>query len=502
MDSLQTILIVGGLLVLLGIFASKASGRLGVPALLIFLVIGMVAGSEGLGGIAFDSAQLAQTVGVVALILILFSGGLDTSLASIRPVIGRAVGLSTVGVIVTAALVGGFAALVMGLSWREGLLLGAIVSSTDAAAVFAVLRSRDVRLRADVRNLLEVESGSNDPMAVFLTVSLITLIQSGDVPLGSLVVSFLLQMGLGAGLGYGLGRLARLVLDHARLDHDGLYPVLSLTLLGLTFGVTSFVEGNGFLAVYVAGIVLGNAVYAHKRSLMRFHEALAWLAQIAMFLTLGLLVSPAHIVPVIGVGLLAAVFLMLVARPLSVFLVLAFSRYEWQARLLVGWVGLRGSVPIILATFPLVAGLPGADAIFSMVFFIVLTSALVQGTTIPAVARRLQMEGPAYRGEPVASGEPLERHLVEYAVSATSPLVGQQVAKAALPDTAHLLIIERGGTFIVPRGDTRIRCDDILALLTDAAAEMALEGRGLQQLSRTPAVCAVATAGGMGALAS
>ncbi len=497
MSNIEVVLIIGGVLALLSVFASKASGRLGVPALLLFLAIGMLAGSEGLGGIHFDDPQLAQTIGIIALALILFSGGLDTPAASIRPVIGRALGLSTVGVFVTAILVGGFATLITDLSWREGLLLGAIVSSTDAAAVFAVLRSKDVRLRTHVRDLLEVESGSNDPMAVFLTVSLVSLIQDPGTPLAGFVLSFVLEMGLGFVLGYAMGRLGTLVLNHARLDYDGLYPVLSLTILVLIFGVTSFLSGNGFLAVYVAGITMGNSVFIHKRSLMRFHDGLAWLGQIAMFLTLGLLAFPSHIMQVIGAGLLAALFLMLVARPVAVYLVLAFSRFEWRARTLVGWVGLRGSVPIILATFPLVAGLSGSELIFNLVFFIVLTSALVQGTTIPLVARWLRMEGPVFRVDLAATDEPLDRQLVEYLVPERSRLVGQQVAKARLPEAAHVLLIQRDASFIVPRGSTRIRRGDILVLLAEDEALRELEGREtLERLSRTPAVCALTDAEG------
>jgi cell volume regulation protein A len=289
-------------------------------------------------------------------------------------------------------------------------------------------------------------------MAVFLTLSLITLIQDPGSSVIAMVPSFLLQMGLGGLLGYVLGRLATVALNRANLDYEGLYPVLSLTLMVLVFAFSSYVGGNGFLAIYVAGITMGNSVFIHKRSLLRFHDGLAWLGQITMFLTLGLLVFPSQIVPVIGTGVLVALFLMFVARPISVHLLLAFSRFGWRSRTLVGWVGLRGAVPIILATFPLVAGLPGSSVIFNMVFFIVLTSALVQGTTIPLVAKWLGVEGPAYRSEPVSSAEPMERQLTEYLVPEDSRLVGRQIARAGLPDGAHALLIERYATFIVPSG--------------------------------------------------
>jgi potassium/hydrogen antiporter len=478
MKDLELILVLACGLVLVSILASKASGRSGVPALLLFLAVGMLAGSEGLGGIAFDDAGLARAVGVVALALILYSGGLDTRWESIRPVLGRGVLLATAGTLVTAGLVGGLVLLVTDLPALQALLLGAVVSSTDAAAVFSVLRARKVGLPGPVRSLLELESGSNDPMAVFLTVSLITLITTGSGSAPSLAASFALQMGLGLALGYGLGRAMRWVLDHIALDHDGLYPVLSLTLVLLTFAATQYAGGSGFLAVYVAGLVMAGRAYLHKRSLTRFHDGLAWLAQIAMFLTLGLLVFPSRMVPLLGVAALVTAFLTLVARPLAVYAALLRSRFSLRERTLIGWAGLRGAVPIILATFPLVAGVPGGETLFNIVFVVVLASTLVQGTTIPAVARGLGLEGPAYEAEPVWAGEPVRRDLAEFRVPADSPLVGRQVAQAGLPGGADAVLLRRYDTYVLVRGSTRLRRDDVLLLLTDDPALRELEARG------------------------
>jgi len=484
MGNLDLVLVLACILVLISILASKASGRSGVPALLLFLAIGMLAGSEGLGGIYFDNAVLARSVGIVALALILYSGGLDTRVASIRPVLGRGIVLATAGTLVTAGLVGLVVVPITDLSILEALLLGAVVSSTDAAAVFAVLRARKVRLPSPVRSLLELESGTNDPMAVFLTVALITLITGEDGSPLALAGWFVLQMGLGSLLGYALGRAMAFVINRIGLDHDGLYPVLSLTLVLLTYGLTAYAGGSGFLAVYIAGVVMGNRAYIHKRSLTRFHDGLAWLMQIAMFLTLGLLVFPSQILPVMGIGVLIAAFLMFVARPVSVYFSLLKSRFNLREQTLIGWVGLRGAVPIILATFPLVAGISGGEKVFNIVFFIVLASALVQGTTIPGAARWLRVEGTAFEPEPISSGEPVQRVLVEYRVPEDAPIVGRQIAQAGFPAAAEVVLIMRYDSYIVAKGSTRLRRGDLLLVLGDEDSLAAVDAQG--ELVREP----------------
>ncbi|HWW61042.1 MAG TPA: potassium/proton antiporter, partial [Thermoanaerobaculia bacterium] len=394
--TLEQLLLAAGLLLLLSVIASKASGRLGVPSLLVFLALGMFAGSEGLGGIDFDDARAAQWLGVFALAFILFAGGLETNWKYVRGSARRAISLSTAGVAVTTAVVALFARLFLQFSLAEGFLLGAIVSATDAAAVFSILRASGVRLSERVVSTLELESGSNDPMAVFLTTAAVQLLRH-DSRHGAwfLVVEFVREMSFGAAVGLGAGFLAVWFLNRTRLEHGGLYPVLTIATVLLTYGVADLIGGNGFLAVYLAGIVMGNRNFIQRRSLTRFHDGIAWLMQIAMFLTLGLLVFPSHLVPVAGVSLAVAAILTLVARPAAVFVALSASGMTWREKLLIGWIGLRGAVPIVLATFPLLAGVPRAEMIFDIVFFVVLASVALQGTTIPIVARWLGLDASA-----------------------------------------------------------------------------------------------------------
>jgi potassium/hydrogen antiporter len=470
MTSIDHILVAASVLLLLSVLASKASAKLGIPALLLFLVLGMLAGSDGPGGIYFDDAHLAQSLGVVALALILFSGGLDTEWSSVRPVLLKGLALSTAGVLITAVLVGLFARVVLGFSLLEGILLGAIVSATDAAAVFSVLRARSVGLKGNVRPLLELESGSNDPMAVFLTTGLIGILTQPDARWFSLVPMFIQQMALGAALGYATGKLTIFIINRLELEFEGLYPVLTLSLILLSYGVTATVGGNGFLAVYIAGLVLGKNDFIHKRSVMRFHDGLAWLMQIAMFLALGLLVFPSHLVPIVGLGLLASLFLMIVARPISVLATLAFSGMKLNEKLMISWVGLRGAVPIVLATFPLLAGMPRAEIIFDLVFFIVLTSILLQGTSMPLLARWLKLEAPVRN-----KVHPLElertagvnSQLVDVEVPDESAVVGKQIVGAGFPRGALIVLIGRGNEFIVPNGGTVIEPADRLLVLAD-----------------------------------
>jgi cell volume regulation protein A len=381
-------------LLLLSVFASKASGRLGVPALLLFLFIGMLAGSEGPGGIGFDYPRLAQSLGVVALSLILFSGGLDTRWHTIRPVLAQGLALATLGVCLTAGLIAWFAAVVLKFSWLEGMLLGAIVSSTDAAAVFSVLRSRQARLRGQLTSLLELESGINDPMSIFLTLGLITLLTHPSTSPFVLIPMFLQEMLLGALLGYSIGALMIVLIERIKLEYEGLYTVLTLALALLSYALTASVGGNGFLAVYVTGLVVGSSWVSHKEHLIRFHNGQAWLMQIVMFLTFGLQVFPSKILPIVGVGIILSLFLIFVARPGSVFATLLPTRMTVKEKLFVSWVGLRGAAPIVLATFPVIAGVPKADMMFHLVFFIVLTSVLLQGTSLSLVARWLGLSVP------------------------------------------------------------------------------------------------------------
>lgn len=469
--SIDTILVALSLLLLASIAASKVSVRLGIPALLLFLGIGMLAGSEGPGGIYFDDAWLAQLLGVVALTLILFSGGLDTQIADIRPVLGQGLVLSTAGVLITALAVGWFATLVLDFSFKEGVLLGAIIASTDAAAVFSVLRGRSLDLKHGLKPLLELESGSNDPMAVFLTLGLIRLVEHPDASVLGLIPFFLRQMVLGVLLGYGAGWLIRLGINRLRLEYDGLYPVLTVALALLAYSATSALGGNGFLAVYLAGVMTGNDNLIHKSSLKRFHEALAWLMQILMFLALGLLVFPSRLLPLAGSALLIATFLILVARPLSVLITLAWTRRGWSEKVFLSWVGLRGAAPIILATFPMLADLPRSETLFNLVFFIVLTSILVQGTSLAFVARWLKVGAPAqartaYPLEFVPAAS-LKSELIELTLAPGSPVIGRRVVELGFPEAALIVLLNRGGEFIIPAGSTTLEAGDTILVFSE-----------------------------------
>ena len=469
--AIEYLLLIGSALILLSIALAKVSDNLGVPTLLLFLGIGMFAGPEGPGGITLNDASLAQSIAIVALLFILFAGGLDTQWSIVRPVFWHATGLATVGVFVTALAVGMFACFVLDISLLHGLLLGAIVSSTDAAAVFAVLRSKNVSLRGELTPLLELESGSNDPMAVFLTVGVIHLLNEVDATVGSLVMRFVVQMGIGAVFGLGLGRALVLILNRLRFPYEGIYPVFVLAFAGLAYGATAVAGGSGFLAVYIAGIVAGNSVFVQKRSLLRFFDGLAWLSQIAMFLTLGLLVFPSHIIPILGAGLLISAFLMFVARPLSVFLCLIRTRFHWRERSLISWVGLRGAVPIILATFPLLAGLQHAELMFNLVFFIVLSSALLQGWSIPVAARMLRVDAPVQPKlrSPIefSPAHGVDTDLVELIVPYDSEVVGKSIVELGMPQESLVTLISRNGEFIVPCGGTILQDGDTLLVLVN-----------------------------------
>jgi cell volume regulation protein A len=455
-------------LLLLSIFASKLSTRLGVPALLFFLLVGMLAGADGPGGIYFDDFRIAQAVGSVALVFILFSGGLDTNWQYVRPVLGPGLALSTAGVLLAALIAGAFAHFALGLSVLEGVLLGAIVSATDAAAVLALLRAGTLRLRGRLAPLLEFESGSNDPMAVFLTVGAIQLITNPELSPLTLAWRFVVQMLLGAALGYGVGRVAVIVINRLRLAFDGLYTVFTITVVLAVFGGAEALGGNGFLAAYVAGITMGNHNFVHKRSLLHFHDGLSWIMQIAMFLILGLLVFPSRLPAIAGVALLFTAFMIVVARPLSVLLTLLPVRLPLADKAFLSWGGLRGAAPIVLATFPALAGIPRAESIFNVVFFVVLLSVLLQGTTARLAARLLKVEAPPAEH----NGDVEARHLInltgglrEIIVPAQSASVGRSLVELDLPTGFLVVLIERRGESVVPNGDTVLEAGDHLLVL-------------------------------------
>ncbi len=469
--TIENILLVGSLLLLISIVVGKTSYKFGVPTLLLFLGVGMLAGADGLVDIHFDDPKIAQFIGIVSLNFILFSGGLDTNWGEVRPILREGVVLSTVGVLLTAVSIGTFVYYITDFTIYESMLLGSIVSSTDAAAVFSILRSKNLALKKNLRPTLELESGSNDPMAYVLTISFLTLVVYQDQSIWSVVPKFLQQMVVGAIAGFAFGKISKYVINRIKLDFQGLYPVLVIALMFITFSATDFVGGNGFLAIYICAVYLGNQDLIHKRSILKMFDGLAWLMQIVLFLTLGLLVYPSHIIPVIGIGLLISLFLILVARPVSVMLSLMFFKMKFRRRVYISWVGLRGAVPIVFATYPLLAGIDKADMIFNIVFFISVTSVLIQGTTLSVVAKWLRVALPAQEKRMTATDMLLMDNpktlLKEIPVGTDCYAANKQIVELGFPKHAIIAMIKRDGEFITPNGSTIIEDKDTLFVLAD-----------------------------------
>ncbi|THF86220.1 potassium/proton antiporter [Deinococcus sp. KSM4-11] len=478
--SVELVLLAAGVLLLVSLGVSRVGGRLGIPGLLLFLGVGMLFGSDGLG-IQFHNYRLSQAIGTLALCFILFQGGLDTNWVQTRPVVRRGLSLATLGVLGTAGIMAAFTHFAFGFPWLVAWLLGAIVSSTDASAVFSVLKERKLGLKGDVTPLLEFESGGNDPMAVFLTVGLLELIAHPEAGVLSIVPLFLEEMLIGALVGYALGRAALWIINHVQLQFEGLYSVLSIALALTIFGGAAVAGGSGFLAIYIAGVILGNAEFIHKRSLVNFHDGLSWLMQVAMFLTLGLLVNPHDLLPTAGLALACALVLVFLARPLSVYLSLANAKMPANEKGMVAWVGLRGAVPIVLATFPLLAHVPQAQTLFNIVFFIVLTSVLLQGTTLTLVARWLHVRenmppAPTYPIAYTPTGQG-KNGMVEVEVRAGSEAAGQRIVDLRLPPEALLILVHRAGEFLIPKGATQLLAGDSVLVLAEGDALRAVRER-------------------------
>lgn len=468
----ENILLVGSILLFISLLAGKTSYKLGIPVLLLFLGIGMLAGSEGIGGINFDNPGIAQFIGVIALNFILFSGGFDTSWESARPVAWQGFTLSTLGVLLTAVSLGIFVWLVTDFTIYEGLLLGSIVSSTDSAAVFTILRSKNVAIKGNLRSLLELESGSNDPMAYVLTVTFTGLVVNQDATLAAAVPALLIQLVVGGLAGFLFGISGKWLINHIRLDYESLYIVLVIAIMMFSFAATDSIGGNGFLAVYLCAIYLGNQDLIHKKKILKSFDSFAWLMQIVLFLTLGLQVFPSHVFPVMALGLLISAFLIVVARPLSVFISLQFFKVRSRSRLFISWVGLRGAVPIVFATFPLLAGAEKADMIFNIVFFISLTSVLIQGTTLPIVAKWLHLTLPVkvkQRSQiDIELSDSVKSLLTEIVVPHGSNAVGKQLVDLHLPKTALISFIQRDSKFITPNGATELLPNDKLFVISES----------------------------------
>jgi len=454
----ENILLIGSLLLFISIIVGKTSYKFGVPTLILFLAIGMLAGSDGIGGIRFDDPKLAQFIGIVSLNFILFSGGLDTNFKAIKPILKEGLVLSTLGVFLTAATLGVFVWFVTDFTIYESLLLGSIVSSTDAAAVFSILRSKNLALKTNLRPTLELESGSNDPMAYVLTLACLSLVINQDQSVFTMVLMFFQQMILGGIAGFAFGKLSKIIINRIKLGFEGLYPVLVIALMFITFSATDFVGGNGFLAIYICAVYLGNQDLIHKSTILKMFDGIAWLMQIVLFLTLGLLVFPSHIIPYMGIGLLISVFLILVARPAAVFISLIFFKMKMRRRFYISWVGLRGAVPIVFATYPLLAGIDKANV-------------LIQGTTLSLFAKWLNVALPE-EVKPIAEND---RYILNLPKSAMEEIlippnsfaVDKRIIDLHFPKSAFIVMIKRNDKFVRPGGSTVIEANDTLVLLLD-----------------------------------
>lgn len=486
----ENILLVGSILLIAGVLIGKSSYRFGLPILLIFLLVGMAFGTDGIG-IQFSDMHTAQFIGMIALCIILFSGGMGTKLSAIRPVIVPGLILSTVGVLLTALVTGLFIWWLSGMDWTNihfaflpSLLLAATMSSTDSASVFGILGSQKVALRNNLRPMLELESGSNDPMAYMLTIILIEAITlGGGLSAGGIIVELLLQFGVGAAGGFLIGKITLWLIGFycrmgrstgAKEDASQATSMISILMIGyvfFTFAVTTALAGNGYLAVYICGIVLGNAKLPNHRGIAKFLDGMTWLAQIVVFLMLGLLVNPHEMMGVVAVSLLIGVFMILVGRPLSVFLsLLPLRNISTRSKLFVSWVGLRGAVPIIFATYPVVAGIEGAGQIFNIVFFVTLLSLLVQGTTVIASARKLKLiDTDAKEDEDfgVELADELPTTLQTITLTEQSLAEGNTLRDMNLPAGSLVMMIRRGSRYIVPNGTRRLQPGDTLLIIKE-----------------------------------
>jgi cell volume regulation protein A len=464
MFAVDRILLIVGLLWVVGILSSKISSRVGLPVLVVFVGVGMLAGSEGPGGIAFENYTLAHGIGTVALAIILFDGGLRTSLASIRLTLAPALSLATFGVVLTAAITGFAASHILGITPLMGLLLGSIVGSTDAAAVFAALRSAGLRLPERLSRMLEVESASNDPMAIFLTVGLLEVLVGRESLGVGLAVLLVKQMAIGAIVGLILARGAAYLMNRVELGAAGLYPILATAAAILTFGVAANLGGSGFLAVYLAGIVLGNSNVVFERGILLFHDGAAWLSQITMFVLLGLLSFPSRLLDVTGPAVLVALVLMFVARPIAVALTLLPFRFTPREMVFTSWAGLKGAVPIVLGIYPLLFGVEEGPLIFNVVFFVSLIAAATQGWSLAPLARVLGLQREATPEPPVSleitSLKHVDADIVAFPVEPGDQIAGRQVRNLALPPDAVIAMLTRGNRVIPPRGSTRVETGD------------------------------------------
>lgn len=474
----ENILLIGSVLIFSSILISKTGYRFGIPTLLLFLLVGMFFGSDGLG-LQFNSAEDAQFIGMMALSIILFSGGMDTKYQDIKPVLTPGIILSTVGVLLTTLLTGSFIFLLsewnrtnIELTLMASLLLAATMSSTDSASVFSLLRSQKMNLKENLRPMLELESGSNDPMAYMLTIVLIQIITSGsELSLALLGKDLLVQFLIGGSVGYAFGRFAVWLVNRIGLSNSSLYPILLLSLVFATFTITDLLKGNGYLAVYIAGVIVGNARLVYRKEINTFMNGLTWLFQIIMFLTLGLLVNPHEMLDVAVVALLIGLFMIFIARPVSVFAcLLPFRHISNKARVFISWVGLRGAVPIIFATYPVIAHIEGSQQLFNTVFFITLLSLVVQGMSISSVARWLHLDLPEEKeGNEFGVELPDEIDSKLNDITLTDEMLthGNRLRDMNIPKGTLVMLVKRGNEFIIPNGQVELQTGDKLLFISE-----------------------------------
>ncbi len=473
----EYIFLVSSLLLYVSILAGRAGYKIGVPVLLFFLLVGMLFGSDGIG-LKFDSAQHAQSVGMVAMSVILFAGGMDTQFKDIRPILKPGIVLSTAGVLLTAVFTGFFIWWLSGMSWTGigfsllgALLLAATMSSTDSASVFAILSSQKMHLKQNLRPMLELESGSNDPMAYMLTIVLIQVMQSGGLSGWEIVLSFIVQFVVGAAGGYAFGWIAVKKINKLNIDNQALYPILLLAMVGLTFSITTVCKGNGYLAVYIAGMMVGNNKIAYRKETYTFIDGISWLFQIIMFLVLGLLVNPHEMMDVALVSMLIAVFMIFVSRPLSVLLcLLPFKQFDFKAKSFISWVGLRGAAPIIFATYPVVANVEGGHVLFNIVFFVTLLSLLIQGTTVAFTANKLHLSMPAPKvGNDFGVEIPDEigSDLHDVTITPEMLAVGNTLKDMNLPQGTLVIMIKRDEDVLIPNGTLQLLEGDKLLVISE-----------------------------------
>lgn len=474
----ENILLIGSVLIFSSIIISKTGYRFGIPTLLLFLLVGMLFGSDGLG-LQFNSARDAQFIGMIALSIILFSGGMDTKFQDIKPVLKPGMVLSTVGVLLTTVLTGVFIYFLSGLTHTNieltmmaSLLLAATMSSTDSASVFSLLRSQRMNLKENLRPMLELESGSNDPMAYMLTIVLIQIISSGsELSLAVVGRDLLVQFLIGGSVGYAFGRFAVWLVNRINLSNSSLYPILLLSIVFATFTITDLLKGNGYLAVYIAGVIVGNVRLVYRKEINTFMNGLTWLFQIIMFLSLGLLVNPHEMLDIAAVALLIGLFMIVIARPVSVFAcLLPFRNISNKARLFVSWVGLRGAVPIIFATYPVIAGIEGSQQLFNIVFFITLLSLVVQGMSISSFARWLHLDLPEEKeGNEfgVELPDEIDTKLEDMTLTTEMLAGGNRLKDMNIPKGSLVMLVKRGNEFIIPNGQVELHAGDKLLFISE-----------------------------------